>query len=64
MSHHHNHEIYPLEFLANDFQHRAQKYFISRQRLKQETAHEKSVAPLQDLAKRAGQEIRHDLVGY
>ena len=50
--------LYPLEFLATEFQHRWQKYFISREWPKPETVHEESVAPLQDLAKPAGQEIR------
>ena len=39
-----NHELYPLEFLATDFQHRWQKYFISRDWPKPETEHKKSVA--------------------
>ena len=43
--HHYNHERYPLEFLATDFQHRWQKYFTSRDWPKPETALEKSVAP-------------------
>ena len=58
--HHYNHERYRLEFLATDFQHRWQKYFTSRDWLKPETAHEKSVAPTQGLTKRAGEEIRHN----
>ena len=59
--HHYNQELYPIEFLATAFQHRWQKYFISRDWQKPETTHEKSVAP-QGLTKRTGQEIRHDLV--
>ena len=59
--HHYNHGLYPFEFLAADFRHRWPKYFISSDWPKPETAHEKSVAS-KALTKRAGQEIRHDLV--
>ena len=46
------------------FEHRWQKYFISRDLPKPETAHEKFVAPKILVAKRAGQEIRIELVAY
>ena len=51
-------DIRTLEFLATDFQHWWQKYFISLDWLKPETAHEKSLAP-HSMTKRASQEIRH-----
>ena len=57
--HHCNHERYPLEFLATDFQRRWQKYFTSRDWPKPETAHGKSVAS-KVWPKSAGQEIRHN----
>ena len=43
--HHYNREPYPLEFLATDYWHRWQKYFISGDKPKPETAHEKSAIP-------------------
>ena len=53
--------IDPLEFLATDFQKRWQKYFISRDWPKPETAHEKSVAS-KVWPNVQARKLRHDLV--